>query len=513
MKIWIVSREYAGIAEAGGVKDVTCSLCETLAKIGQKVTLFIPMYGCTNLAKVKMSQKISITEVFVCNKKEQIVYKSGSIGKVKIVFVCHQSIEEKRAIYTYTQEDEVLNPAHKYGFGHIDALFVDTIFQKAVAAYKNVCKQTELPDIVHCQDATCALVPAFINNSIPGAKYLVTIHNAGPGYHHEFESVDQALDYTDLPVELLERNINGFKVEPFLIASEYAILTTVSPQYSWELMNNRTQTQGLGQRFKERKLMIYGITNGIDIKKYDPKFKKFSNLPYTFDPEHGNLSGKFKCRSYFLENYAKKEVQFIEGLEKHGFILEETGKEIYFSYHGRTVQQKGIDILVQSAEKVLEYQDNVRFVFIGQGEQKYEKILIGLAERFPGKCVYFRGYNQMMSRLALAVSDFFLMPSYFEPCGLEDFVSQIYGTIPVAHATGGLKKIIDSQTGFLFEDNTSDMLTVMMLKLISLKLMKFPQLDFMIPESAKYVRTNYSWENVVKSNYMWLYKNIAMNKF
>lgn len=105
------------------------------------------------------------------------------------------------------------------------------------------------------------------------------------------------------------------------------------------------------------------------------------------------------------------------------------------------------------------------------------------------------------------------MPSYFEPCGLEDFVSQIYGTIPVAHATGGLKKIIDSQTGFLFEDNTSDMLTVMMLKLISLKLMKFPQLDFMIPESAKYVRTNYSWENVVKSNYMWLYKNIAMNKF
>mgnify|MGYP003320229804 CR=1 FL=1 len=198
---------------------------------------------------------------------------------------------------------------------------------------------------------------------------------------------------------------------------------------------------------KKLGIKITGITNGIDSEKYLPEKKEISLLPYEYSPGKCQLEGKYANRQYFLEHYASRNACLDEypEIRKYGFIstTNESEKTVYVSYHGRIVSQKGIDILQKAAVLLLEENLNIRFIFMGQGEQFLEKALAGISERYTGRCVYLLGYERALTRLCTAAADFAVFPSNFEPCGLEDFIAQIYGTLPVAHATGGLCKIID----------------------------------------------------------------------
>ena len=146
------------------------------------------------------------------------------------------------------------NPEFIKGHGHKDSLFMNTIFAKAVCEYGKFVASSDLPSIIHCQDASTAIIPAFVNqNPIYSAtKSVVTIHNAGPAYHHNFSSIGEAAWYTNLPTDLLSGSLNNYKVEPFLIAASCgAYLTTVSTEYANELKNPiySEQTEGLSQIF------------------------------------------------------------------------------------------------------------------------------------------------------------------------------------------------------------------------------------------------------------------------
>lgn len=537
MKIWIATREYAEIAEAGGVKNVSSSLSQALKEAGHQVTVFIPNYACTNTNFLDSYQKElifpnhkkSIT-VKINGKNISIFYGFGFLNGVKFIFINHPSFAEKRGVYCYTRTDQEENPLHVNGQGHKDSLFMDVLFQKAVCAFANLCDEKDAPQILHCQDATAAMIPAFVKYGIDlerkkktfykNTRCVVTIHNAGPGYHHEIYTIKQAHSLTGLSIKVLLSALNPENkklVEPFLLGSRNAYFTTVSPQYAQEIYSGQTQTQGLSKGFENKKIKIKGITNGIDYERYNPASKKDSLLPFEFNPIEHDFKGKQKLKKYFFENFACKEKIFpdekFKDIYKFGYLFEEKDSAL-FVYQGRVVSQKGIVQLAQACRLVLEKKINARFVFMGQGQSELENLLSSVADDFPGKAVYFRGYDRFLSRLCIAQSDFSIIPSEFEPCCLEDFISQIYGTIPLAHKTGGLGKILDEYNGYLYENNNPQEIASLITSLAKIYSNIGPDsFDQMRSYAATYVKKNYSWSSICQDEYIPFYMSIlAENK-
>ncbi|MCR4713276.1 MAG: glycogen/starch synthase [Treponemataceae bacterium] len=523
LNVWQISREYAGIAEAGGVKNVVCSLSEQLVEDENEVTLFIPLYGCTNLASIKDFDIVSdyTSYITVAGSEYKVSYGRAYCDKIKVIFIISSHFIEKMNIYTYTELEERITPSHIRGQGHIDAPLLETLFQKAVLDY--AVHFSEFPDIIHCHDATTALIPVFASElpqyeELAGnTRFVVTIHNAGPAYHHEFPSLKEAVNYTDLPVKVLEKGRRGDFIEPYLLAGFYSYLTTVSPWYADELMDpENANTDGLSKLFYNKKIKITGITNGIDYEKYNPENTAISMLPFPFSPEKHIFTGKYKSRDLFMDYYSrndhgsrmKKSIHSItSGVDQFGFI-DAKPDCVYFSYHGRIVHQKGIDIWAGAIPKVLKQCPYSRFIITGQGAQELENKQIALTEQFPGKVLFLRGYEKTLARLCVAASDFIVLPSFFEPCGLEDFIASIYGTIPIAHGTGGLKKIKNGETGFLFSPNDSETLSELIVSIAQKKHENSSAFDEMMSAAAQYVHTIYSWKQVVQNEYIPLYENL-----
>lgn len=522
LNIWLVSREYAGIAEAGGVKNVACSLAENLLHLGHKICVFIPLYGCTDLSHVNNFSEIWRDSVSfdINGTSAKVSFSRGIFNGVQIIFIRHNSFSEKKAVYTYSFDEQKQNPEHRQGEGHIDKDFLNMLFQKAVVCYSKNCLNDEIPDIVHCQDAPAAMIPVFarfmpaVSGFFSKTRFVVTIHNAGPGYHHEFKNIEEAERFSGLPKKILEKGKNGLCIEPFLLASENACITTVSTEYAEEIISGKTDTAGLSEGFKKKGIELIGITNGIDFSKYEPSDKKKSLLPFEFNPLKNDLEGKYKCRDFFLENFASNKSldskNFADGTLQFGFLdsTEKKSDFAYIAYHGRVVHQKGIEVMLDSAEKMFESNLPVRFIFAGQGSVELENSLIAFSEKWRGKCVYIKGYNKSIARLAVAAVDFSLHPSYFEPCGLEDFIAQTFGTLPVAHATGGLCKIVDDETGWLYSPNNSEALQTELTSLVNI--MRYAGRDIfkgMISYASRYIHEKYSW-NKVALIYEELYKKL-----
>ncbi len=512
MNIWMVSREYAGIAEAGGVKNVVCSLSEALVRTGNSVTCFLPFYGCVNSQVLSVFKQYEYeTTVFSAGANYSVSYSSGFLNGVRIVLVGAECFYEKQNVYTYNAEDKAHFPECRIGEGYSDQHLMNSIFEKAIFAYGDeIFTQKDAPDIVHCHDACTAALPAitefFKRNSFENTKFVVTIHNAGPCYHHEFKNIEEAAFYTNLPNSILAGALNGNRVEPYLLASATATLTTVSPDYAAELCDPATaNTDGLAPIFAERRIKIFGITNGIDICRYTPEDTGISRLPYAFSPEEGLLDGKYMCRSYFIENVGGKDSPELSVLPRSGF-LDENGR-VYFCYHGRLVRQKGIYVLLEAAQEVLDKIPEARIIINGQGEEELRDMCSAFARKNPGRVCFFYGYEKSFSRLFTAVADFALLPSEFEPCGTEDYIAQIYGTVPVAHATGGLNKILDKKTGFLYKPNSAAVLSGLMIQLSKKKLEDARAFDVIVRNAARCLRENYTWEIVAKNKYQKLYEN------
>ncbi|OJF77735.1 MAG: hypothetical protein BKP49_01795 [Treponema sp. CETP13] len=515
-KIWQISREYAGIAEAGGVKNVCCSLAEGLIKKGFEVTHFIPLYGCTNLINIQDFDIFS--ELEYCfkfkNKKYRVNYAHGYNNGVRIIFIINSQFTQKNGVYTYTILDETLNNHHKKGNGHEDSVLLDLMFQMAVLYYS--LKTNDKSDIIHCQDAATSFIPFFarkidiFKNHFSDVNFVVTIHNAGNGYHHSI-TLETAKEITHLETKDLKGGILKDKVEPYLLSEPYATLSTVSPWYADEIMDSQNETTGgLSKEFAKRKTHIIGITNGIDYEKYNPTETHKSLLDFTYNPEKDDLEGKLKIREKFIKYYSVKHetirsiIKNSDFIEQYGF-LEYDADAVYFAFQGRMVEQKGIDVIEGAAKIVLEKFSKCRFIITGQGSSALENKCIKLASHYPGKFLYLKGYERSIARQCIAVADFILLPSYFEPCCLEDFIAQIYGTIPIAHAAGGLCKIIDGKTGFLYKDNVPEKLATIIMTLFKNKKKDSQKFLNISRYAAMYIHKMYSWDKVIESCYIPLY--------
>ncbi|MGI5172056.1 glycogen/starch synthase [Treponema sp. OMZ 840] len=537
--IWLVSREYAGIAEAGGVKNVVRALAEQLYQNNFNVCVFIPLYGCTAVQKIRdFKIREHAARIKAENREYTLHFAEGLFHHISFVFIIHSLFTEKSGVYTYTEAEERLNHRHMQGKGHEDALLLNVLFQKGVLEYGRLCaakdiKRNSIPDIIHCHDAAAALIPfiarndALYDNTYNTTRFVLTIHNAGNAYRHEIDK-DRAALFLQLPEHLFDGCVISGCCEPYLLAEPYAELTTVSPWYAKELTDPRdANSGGLSAVFARRNTRITGITNGIEYDTYNPANISVSMLPHTFNPSAGDFTGKYRCRKEFIEYYSNPfHKKNRPELKQYGFLLppdtmpipdstmpDTNGlhKTVFFSYHGRMVHQKGTNILADAAKIVLKNCDYVRFIVTGQGNTELEKQQEALADQFPGKYLYLRGYERSAARLCVAVADFIVLPSIFEPCGLEDFIAQLYGTIPIAHACGGLQKIVDGKTGFLYADNTPDTLA-RILSALAAKKQKNP--DFftaLAAKAAQYVQNEYSWKKIISTAYIPLYENVCKN--
>ncbi len=520
-EVWYVAREYAGIAEAGGVKNVSCSLAEGMAAQGYSVTVFIPAYGCVTISGELLYQDV----IEAAGESHSIYFKKTSINGVRIVLVDGAVFRDKQAVYVYTAEEARRLPGDPRGRGHFDADIMNVLLQKAVLRFS--CLSGEIPSIIHGQDAHTALLPAFMRTDEAYASRFsktlapVTIHNAGPGYRQGYPGILRARHITGLPESVLSFGACNGMVEPLLLAGQFGLLTTVSPWYAEEITSEQVNdyTEGLSRELSSRGIEIEGITNGLDFSRYDPSDTSISLLPFSFDPLMGDLSGKYKCRSWFLDFLKTDDLSSVS-LEKFGFY-EPSDEGVFFSYHGRIAWQKGLDVFEQAAKLVLDHLPQARFFVLGQGDPVLEAALIRMSMRYAGRFVYLRGYERSWARLVVAASDFLVLPSAFEPCGLEDFIGQTYGTIPVAHAVGGLQKIIDGRTGFLYGGSKTvsdaNALASLLLEISepmigngSCGCASVPRYKQMIQDAASYIREHYSWDKIIKERYIpWYEKKIS----
>lgn len=516
--VYLVTREYAGVAEAGGVKNVTRSLAESLARAGVRVTVFLPRYGFIPREGIPVWS----CSLPAADSVFPVSFFSREINGVRIILIDAPVYGGKHQVYVYTEDEAALIPGCRRGSGHLDVDVMNILLQQAVIRF--AVERGERPDIVHAHDAHAALLPVLVRadrearRAFDSAGFLVTIHNAGPGYRQTLASLSYAVEITGLDPRFCADGLLSGAVEPFLAAANYACLTTVSPWYAEELMNPGPldSTEGLAAVFRERSIKVTGITNGIDRHRYLPSDRECSLLPYEFDPEKGDVKGKYRCREELFRRLAAGELP--AALKAVGSLSQGEGGPL-LCYQGRIAAQKGLSVLVEALKRVFSSESRCDFILLGQGDPALEEALAELASAYPGRFVHLRGYDRLWARLAVASADFIVLPSEYEPCGLEDLIAQIYGTLPVARAVGGLRKIRDGETGFLYGDasrpNDPEELADVLRRVIGL----FESCggnDFhdsrfleMIMKAARRVTEDFDWDRIVRESYIPLYaKNI-----
>jgi starch synthase len=527
--VWLITREYDGLAGAGGVKDFSRQLAGALAGTGRQVSVVLPLYGFMqpeNLGFQPAGLSFDVDMDYVGVERREHVSawsrrhfsspaagkkngKSTKQGSVTVYLLDSQRYREKRGVYTYTAEEEAANPIlHKQGSGHFDYFAMNVLLQKAALAL--LIRLGERPEIIHCQDGHTAILPAMIRE-IEGYRHyftktgtVVTIHNAGRGYHQEVDDLDFARTITGLPQRLITGNLLAGGFDPFLAAAPYALLNTVSENYARELRETPDDqlTGWLGHHLQARGVKLLGITNGIEPAEYDPSRPEEMGLPAGFSPTDQDPAGKKSCRQALVEEIATGR---IAGVQLEGSLAAAPELPL-FTFIGRLTEQKGVDKLVGALTTLLPLDQDFQVLIQGSGSRDCEEALSRLAamKSNRGRICLLRGYDPMLANRVYAAGDFFLVPSRYEPCGLTDFIAQLFGNLPIVHHIGGLVKVIDGKNGFAYKEHSSAALMGAMQHAMRIFRRKPEKIISMRRQAIQMIQKKYTWEIVVK-RYLELY--------
>lgn len=415
----MVSSEAVPFSKSGGLADVVGALSHELNK-ENNVRIFMPFYSFIDRKGFKkdISWSFDMLEEHItvsCVKKRE--------KNVEYIGLCHPYFTERKGIYGDTSFTPYQDNAKRF------ALF-------ALAAVSYMKESGFDADIVHSHDWPAGLVSYIVKKEKMKAKTVFTIHNlAYQGVFSRYDAVTFgfALDKRLYNNSSLNKQINFLKA-----GIEFSDkITTVSPTYAEEI-KTASHGEGLDWLLREREKDLKGIINGIDTQEWNPKTDK--NILYKYSSS--DLSGKEKMKEY---------VQQREGLEVNADIP-------LFAMISRLADQKGYTELLSGSpsalERILE-KNNCQFVIIGTGDKFFEEKLETLSRKYRNLSAKIM-FSNAESHILEAGADFFLMPSRFEPCGLNQIYSLHYGTLPVAHSTGGLKDSICDYSqkdadGFLFE--------------------------------------------------------------
>lgn len=520
----MLSREYGNLAGAGGVKDVVSQLAETLARwTGRSLHAVLPRYGFMDMQKLgfevvrdplcpdrQLKLQIDMDQP---NRptREEVCYFYRKINRVHIYLVDAERFRNKSDVYTYTEEEQNRVSWQKKAMGHHDYFAMNLLHQKA--ALELMISLGEKPDLIHCHDGHTAVLPAIIRETagyrscFRGTGCLVTVHNAGYGYHQEVADIPYARSITGLPDQLIDDSILDRKFDPFLVAGSYALMNTVSENYARELQetDNDSLTGWLGHELKRRKVELLGVTNGIQPDLFAPSTIAGGNPDMLYDPgnEDDALWGKSRCKKSLLDLIAAGGR--IEDIERFG-ILQDNANQPLFTFIGRLSEQKGIDILMEVLEVLLEQYPHLQMLVLGNGAEIFESKLIALTDnpRLKGRMCFLRGFSPEMANRVYAAGDFFIIPSRYEPCGLTDFIAQLFGNIPVVHHVGGLVKVKNGLTGIAYSGDSAEAL----FQALSQALVVYGDLPArrrMQQQAVEEIRQQYTWTKVMQK-YLELYK-------
>ncbi len=423
MKILFVASEGLPFSKTGGLADVVEALPKALVQMGHEVAVLLPRYRNN---KVTARIVPSLTVPLGDRLRFPALAEGSVIEGVRYFFVDDAEYFDRDALYGDKKGDY---PDNADRFAE---------FSRAAIEF---AKHVWLPDVFHCHDWQSALVPTFLKTiyaddpALRNSATVFTIHNLG--YQGLFPRT--VMEAVGLPASLFTPNgiefygrVNYLKAG--LVYADY--LTTVSRKYAQEI---QTPEFGCGMEgvISKRANRLAGILNGVDYAAWSPEMDTFIAVNYSAR----NPGGKRICKKDLLESFR---------------LPAENIDRPLIGIVSRFADQKGFDLIAQVADELL--RENLALVALGTGEPKHEKFFQSLAVRYPLKVGVRIAYDNGIAHKIEAGSDMFLMPSRYEPCGLNQIYSLRYGTVPVVRATGGLDDTIEHfdpatgrGTGFKFE--------------------------------------------------------------
>lgn len=417
MRVAFITSEVVPFSKTGGLADVAGALPAALARLGVEVTIISPLYP--SVRKHTLEQMPNLLTVPLGARTEWgAARRSG-----RFVFLEHDLFYARSGLYGNGSGDYPDNPLR----------FV--FLMRGALEYLG--QSGAPPDIIHVHDWQTALVPLYVKtlyrHAFPKTRSVLTIHNLA--YQGRFLKDEMAVTgigwehFTFLDLEHYD-DLNFLKGG--LVHAD--ALTTVSPTYAHEIQRDEFG-YGLDPVIRGRAANLRGILNGIDVDEWNPE--KDPYLPVRYGA--GSIAGKARCK---------------EALQRRIGLPERSDVPV-FAVVGRLAEQKGMDLLVHSAERIL--REDLQLVVLGTGEGWLEKSMQSLAARHRGKVAAHIGFDNGLAHQILAGSDALLVPSRYEPCGLTQLYALRYGTIPVVRSTGGLVDTVEpGVTGIRFDHYTTE---------------------------------------------------------
>ncbi|MBI5236407.1 MAG: glycogen synthase GlgA [Deltaproteobacteria bacterium] len=428
----IVSSEAVPFSKTGGLADVSGALAVALKRAGCKAALFLPFYRETALGGFEI-------------ENTGLTVKAPLAGRVITAEVLRTS-HEGVPVY-FIRCDEFFDRTYLYGTperDYFDNLERFTFFSRGVI--EALKARGFAPDIIHCNDWQTGLVPACIKDiygldpHFTNTKTVFTIHNIA--YQGIFPQ-NGFFALTGLSERLYASDGMEFWGKLSLLKAGLVYsdaITTVSRTYSEEIQTIESGC-GLDGVLRERKAVLHGVLNGVDYDEWNPETDKL--IPTNFSVRF--MSGKAECRKALLKEFG----------------LKAKVSTPVIAMITRLAEQKGFDILLDAMSKLMDA--DVALLILGSGEARYRLLLEEAALRYPKKLSVKIAFDKRLAHLVEAGADIFLMPSRYEPCGLNQIYSLKYGTIPIVRATGGLEDTVKDYsigkgTGFKFKDYSANAL-------------------------------------------------------
>lgn len=420
MDIVFVSAEVAPYSKAGGLADVAGSLPQALTPYAGSVRVITPFYGDIDRNKYQITST-KITGQIKMGKESvpyEVFQSTPQDSEMLIWFIGCDQYYSRPGIYTEANGEGFSDNNNRYFFFQLVVL--DLIRSGSVSA-----------DILHCNDHHTGLLPVLMKVAKIDVKTVFTIHNFL--YHGHFSDVDLSLLPEGTSAYLQTTQWDNYSA--LLEAIDHSqVITTVSPGYARELLDGENVDDHSLTRIKLAASRFSGIVNGIDQEYWSPELDDFT--PFHFNKH--DLEGKRKN---------KRELLIKSGLE---LDLDAP----VFGSISRLVENKGFLLILDLLDEFVER--GAKFIFLGSGNPEIAEQLRQACNKHPRHIAFDDGFNEPLAHLIEAGSDLFLMPSRFEPCGLNQLYSLRYGTIPIVHRTGGLGDTVEpwtaeTGTGFLFQ--------------------------------------------------------------
>ena len=480
LRVLFVASEGVPFAKTGGLADVVGTLPQALAELGVEVKVLMPYYGMVKQGKAPTTLIAEDLEV--------------NLGLINHTFNLMAPAAPGSPFY-FVERDEFYDRSQLYGTprgDYFDNLERFAFFCGAILPF---CRALDFaPDLIHCHDWQSALVPVYLRQRwagetiLAGAKTVFTIHNlAYQGLFPQDRYPLLGLDRSYYCIDGLEYYGQINLLKGGILCAD--AITTVSPRYSVEIQTPEFG-YGLEGVLATRAEQLHGILNGVDYQDWSPETDAL--LPAKFSRK--DLQGKAANKTALMKAFD---------------LSPDLADGPILAIISRLADQKGFDLVEQILPQLM--QEKLMVVILGTGDEKYHRWLEAEAPKYKGKLGVKIAFDNKLAHLMEAGADMFLMPSRYEPCGLNQMYSLKYGTIPIVRATGGLADTVTPVgdpktpgTGFLFTDYTPEAF----LKAIHTALNAFTNKDLWRRIMEHAMTQDFSWK-VSARKYLELYKSLV----